>query len=240
MIAASGPPARQPLLGDGNHLIESLLGPRCERIVTCSRHGKVFPLRADFLRDSRQCEKLPVSTTRPTTTRETIGPGGSLIDCNGHEARGDAEKSSLTRTDGGRAARRIWRSGHHVTGHLYGRQTLSGSHLCEQSQVRRELQRFEACGIGHRFCAGLAFLRQSVIRLLSLSITVSLVGSLPSLSKPQGSKRSILILVWGLHDNCRLGTDHFHIPRKRTTTFERIGSNYAEILVLLNPLTLTQ
>lgn len=49
MIAASGPPARQPLLGDGNHLIESLLGPRCERIVTCSRHGKVFPLRTDFL-----------------------------------------------------------------------------------------------------------------------------------------------------------------------------------------------
>lgn len=57
MIAASGPPARQPLLGDGNHLIESLLGPRCERIVTCSRRGKVFPLRRGFLRPGYEKKK---------------------------------------------------------------------------------------------------------------------------------------------------------------------------------------
>ena len=57
MIAASGPPARQPLLGDGNHLIESLLGPRCERFVTCSRRGKVFPFHRDFLRIGFHCEE---------------------------------------------------------------------------------------------------------------------------------------------------------------------------------------
>lgn len=53
MIAASGPPARQPLLGDGNHLIESLLGPRCERFVTCSRRAKVFPLRRDEIGEEK-------------------------------------------------------------------------------------------------------------------------------------------------------------------------------------------
>lgn len=59
MIAASGPPARQPLLGDGNHLIESLLGPRCERFVTCSRRGGVFPFRRDSLRIRYHGEKIP-------------------------------------------------------------------------------------------------------------------------------------------------------------------------------------
>lgn len=85
MIAASGPPARQPLLGDGNHLIESLLGPRCERFVTCSRRApKVFPLRRDEIvkeksHFTKRTRRWSVDTRRTLDSSEYFSPANILF-----------------------------------------------------------------------------------------------------------------------------------------------------------------